>query len=120
MLSVTDVLIVDDDPGFREQARELLRAAGLLVAGESADGTAALTAAATLRPTAALVDVGLPDIDGFEVARRLTAADCPPRVLLTSSDADPPPARVIAACGAVGFVAKIDLCASDLRAYLVG
>jgi DNA-binding NarL/FixJ family response regulator len=117
---VTDVLIVDDDPRFREQAGRLLRAAGLVVVGEADGGAAALTAAAALRPAAALVDVGLPDMDGFEVARRLSAGDRPPRVLLTSSDTDPPPARALAACGAVGFVAKIDLSPSDLRAYLVG
>jgi DNA-binding NarL/FixJ family response regulator len=115
---VTDVLIVDDDPRFREAAAAIVRAAGLVVAGEASDGAEALSAAESLRPAAALVDIGLPDIDGFEIARRLTAGAGAPRVLLTSSDAGPFPARIVAACGAVGFVAKTELEACDLRGYL--
>jgi CheY-like chemotaxis protein len=115
---VTDVLIVDDDPRFREVGARQPRAGGLGVAGEASDGAQALRAAKSLRPAAALVDIGLPDMDGFEVARRLTASVDVPRVLLTSSDAGPFPARIVAACGAVGFVAKTELEACDLRGYL--
>jgi DNA-binding NarL/FixJ family response regulator len=115
---VTDVLIVDDDPRFRVAAARIVCAAGLSVAGEVSDGAQALSAAESLRPAAALVDIGLPDIDGFEVARRLTAGPGAPRVLLTSSDAGPFPARIVAACGAVGFVAKTELQACNLRDYL--
>jgi CheY-like chemotaxis protein len=115
---VTDVLIVDDDPRFREVAARILHAAGLSVAGEASDGAQAVRAADSLRPAAALVDIGLPDVDGFEVARRLTTGPDAPRVLLTSSDAGPFPARIVAACGAVGFVAKTELEACDLRGYL--
>jgi CheY-like chemotaxis protein len=115
---VTDVLIVDDDPRFREFAAGIVRSAGLCVAGEASDGAEALSVAESLRPAAVLVDIGLPDIDGFELVRRLTDGPGAPRVLLTSSDAGPFPARIVAACGAVGFVAKTELEACDLRGYL--
>ena len=65
------VLIVDDHPSFRASARRMLEAAGYEVVGEAEDGAAALDAAGQLRPDVVLLDVRLPDIDGFEVARRL-------------------------------------------------
>ncbi len=67
------VLIVDDHPSFRASARMLLECEGYTVVGEAADGAAALSEAARLSPDVVLLDVGLPDIDGFEVTRRLVA-----------------------------------------------
>ena len=80
------VLIVDDHAGFRHAARALLEAEGFDVVGESATGGEGLEAVGRLRPDLVLLDVGLPDLDGIEVAGRLTA--CPgggPAVVLTSS-----------------------------------
>ncbi len=62
------VLIVDDHPSFRATARLLLESEGFEVVGEAADGTAGLLAARELEPDLVLLDVQLPDIDGFEVA----------------------------------------------------
>ena len=73
------VLIVDDHPSFRASARRMLEADGYGVVGEAEDGAAALAAAEQLRPDLVLLDVRLPDIDGFEVARRLLDADGRPR-----------------------------------------
>ena len=74
------VLIVDDHPSFRASARVLLEAEGFDVVGEAADGAQALTEAGRLSPEVVLLDVQLPDIDGFDVAARLTgAADAPDR-----------------------------------------
>ena len=69
------VLIVDDHPSFRASARRMLEAAGYEVLGEAEDGAAALAAAQQLTPDLVLLDLRLPDIDGFEVARRLLDAD---------------------------------------------
>ena len=80
-------MIVDDHDGFREFARGMLEAAGFTVA-EAATGAEATETARTVRPGLVLLDIGLPDFDGFEVARRLAAApagDPAPVVVLTST-----------------------------------
>ena len=66
------VLIVDDHPGFRAAARRLLELEGYHVVGEAQDGESAIVAARELRPDFVLLDVQLPDIDGFEVAERMS------------------------------------------------
>ena len=62
------VLIVDDHPAFRAAARRLLELEGYDVVGEAEDGLSAIAAARALRPDFILLDVQLPDLDGFEVA----------------------------------------------------
>jgi CheY-like chemotaxis protein len=79
------VLIVDDHPAFRSAARALLEAAGFEVIGESADGASALEAVNVLRPEIVLLDVQLPDLDGFTVAERLSNHSARPSIVLTSS-----------------------------------
>ena len=79
------VLIVDDHAGFRSAARALLLASGLDVVGEAADGASALVAVEELRPDVVLLDVQLPDLDGFAVAERLAGGASPPAIVLTSS-----------------------------------
>jgi DNA-binding NarL/FixJ family response regulator len=103
------VLVVDDDPVFRDLARRIITACGLIVVGEACTVAAAIRAADTLRPDAALVDVGLPDGDGIALAERLAALPWRPRVLLTSSDPDAATPEDVARVGARGFVAKDEL-----------
>jgi DNA-binding NarL/FixJ family response regulator len=79
------VIVVDDHAPFRRQAARLLEAAGYAVVGEAADGASALRLAEQVRPDAVMLDVGLPDTSGFDVARALGAG---PDILLVSSDAD--------------------------------
>lgn len=79
------VLLVDDHAPFREVARELLAVEGFDVVGEAADGRAGIAAAAALRPEVVLLDVQLPDLDGFAVAEVLAADDDAPAVVLVSS-----------------------------------
>ena len=84
-MSSTDLLLVDDDAAFRSTARALLTSAGFSVLAEAATGSDALATAAAISPALVLLDVQLPDIDGFEVARRLRAQSRPPAVVLIST-----------------------------------
>jgi DNA-binding response OmpR family regulator len=82
------VLLVDDEPNIIDLARLYLEKEGFRVKG-IADGPAALQAVEQLRPAFMVLDVMLPEIDGFEVCRRLRAANNPlPILLLTARDED--------------------------------
>lgn len=67
------VLIVEDNDDARDMLRHLLQQAGHEV-HEAADGLRGLEQALALRPDAAVIDIGLPGLDGYEVARRVRAA----------------------------------------------
>ena len=110
------VLIVDDHAGFRRVAREILEADGYLVIAESATGGEALEAAARVQPALVLLDIGLPDIDGIEVAGLLTAADGDRTVILISSRDAADYEPLLAACGARGFIPKDELSGSAVAA----
>ncbi len=109
------VLIVDDHPTFRASARLLLTAEGFEVVGDAADGATAITAADELRPEVVLLDVQLPDIDGFEVARRIGAG---PRIVLVSSRDEADYGPLVRESGAAGFIAKGELSGAALRELL--
>jgi CheY-like chemotaxis protein len=109
----TTILIVDDHPSFRAVARLLLESEGYDVVGEAPDGEEALRLAAELAPDVVLLDLNMPGIDGFEVARRLPAG--PAIVLVSSRDArdiGPLEANVR------GFIAKGELSGEALREVL--
>jgi CheY-like chemotaxis protein len=110
------VLIVDDHPTFRRSARLLLESEGYVVVGEAGDGAEALAAARELAPQVVLLDVQLPDIDGFDVAARLTGSDDGPVVVLTSSRDGSDFGPLIERSGARGFVPKAELSGERLRA----
>lgn len=113
------VLVVDDDAAFRALARELLELGGFDVVGEAGDGAQAVATCRRLRPGIVLLDIQLPDIDGFEVAALVARLREPPHVILVSSR-DPSAYRTrLAASSACGFISKADLSA-DAVAGLVG
>ncbi len=116
----TTVLIVDDHAAFRASARMLLESEGFEIVGEAEDGDTAVAQAAALSPDLVLLDVQLPDIDGFEVADRVMAADGAPAVILISSRDGGELEPRIKASPARGFVSKADLSGESLRALLDG
>ena len=86
----TRVLIVDYDQDARDALRELLRSWGY-EAKVAGDGCEAVTLALEQHPDVVLLDIGLPDLDGHEVARRIRAGcghDAPAVIALTGSDDD--------------------------------
>jgi two-component system, NarL family, nitrate/nitrite response regulator NarL len=112
------VLIVDDHPGYRAAARTVLEMDGFEVVGETATGLEAVSEAARLRPEIVLLDIGLPDIDGVEVAHRITAAadaGAPAVVLISSRDGAGCEA-LFAGCGARGFIPKAELSGEAITA----
>jgi DNA-binding NarL/FixJ family response regulator len=112
------VLIVDDHPTFRRCASTLLTEEGFEVVGEAEDGAAALALAAELAPVLVLLDIQLPDMDGFEVAKRLLAADPGLSIVLVSSRDLSQYGPLIEESGALGFVSKGDLTGAALERLL--
>ncbi|MDQ3765189.1 MAG: response regulator transcription factor [Actinomycetota bacterium] len=113
-----NVLIVDDHAGFRSLARSLLETDGYIVVGEAADGTSALAAATVLKPALILLDVQLPDRDGFAVARELTKR-CPDVLIVLISTRDARDyGRRLDESGALGFIPKGELSSAALTNLL--
>ena len=117
-MSATTVLVVDDHPGFRACARRMLEREGYEVVAEAEDGVSAMECAREVRPQIALVDVYLPDIDGIEVATRLSALDDGPMVVLISSRTRAEVEPLVPNSGARGFVPKDELSREAIEGLL--
>ena len=116
---MTTVLIVDDHPSFRASARAILEAEGFEVVGEAEDGNTAETAIQRLHPDVVLLDVQLPDSDGFEICRDCLAKNgYNPRIVLVSSRDASDYGDLIARSGASGFIAKAELSGEALAALV--
>jgi DNA-binding NarL/FixJ family response regulator len=96
----------------------LLTADDFRVVGEAATGVEALTVVTALAPDVVLLDVQLPDIDGFAVLRSLRGASLATRVVLCSVRAAADYGTRLQSCGAAGFLTKSTLTAEALRALL--
>lgn len=107
---------MDDFAPFRDSARRLLEAEGFAVVGEAEDGAEALRLVEELRPEIVLLDVQLPDFDGFEVARRLRDFDPHPEVILISSREDY--RALVRQSDARAFLRKDELSGETLAAAL--
>ena len=108
------MVIVDDHAGFRSSARALLEAEGFDVVGEAGDGASALEVIDRLRPRIVLLDIQLPDIDGFDVAERLARTVDPPAVVLVSTRSVSAYRRRLARSPASGFISKSELSGNAL------
>jgi DNA-binding NarL/FixJ family response regulator len=111
------ILIVDDHPSFRASARMILEADGFEVVGEAEDAASCCRAARELQPDVVLLDIQLPDGDGFSICARLCAPPAPAVVLVSSRDASDYGDR-IAKCGARGFIPKAELSGAALAELL--
>jgi DNA-binding NarL/FixJ family response regulator len=114
------IVIVDDHSPFRAFARALLQADGFTVVGEAADGASAVAMTERMRPDVVLLDIQLPDVDGFEVARRLFEGSAAPPVVFTSTRDAADYGDRIEVSGAAGFVPKAELSGAAVRALLGG
>jgi DNA-binding NarL/FixJ family response regulator len=114
----TRVFIVDDHQPFRSAARLALEQAGFDVVGEAADGRSALTGITRVRPELVLLDVNLPDLDGFDVACRLAELSYLPAIVFVSVGDAPAQRRRVAASSALGFLPKSEFSAGALTELL--
>ena len=119
-MDARSLLIVDDDPAFRDLVARMARSLGCVVIGEAVGVADALTRAAELRPRVALVDIGLPDGDGFSLTAQLVTVPWPLRVVLISVDDDRAFPRAARRAGASGFLAKDELTGDVLRQLIDG
>jgi DNA-binding NarL/FixJ family response regulator len=112
------VLLVDDHAGFRASARALLDADGRLhVIGEAGTGTEAVGAVSRLHPDIVLLDIVLPDVDGFAVCESIMRDQAHrPVVVLTSSRSPTAYKARLDASPARGFIGKDELSAAALLA----
>ena len=111
-------LIVDDHAGFRALARRLLGSGGFDVVGEATGGRAGVAAARELRPDVVLLDIQLPDIDGFEVLARLRDGAAGPAVVLTSTRDRADYGERVDRSGASGFIPKAELSGAAVLAVI--
>ena len=112
------VLLVDDHDGFRTRARAMLEAHGFDVVGEASGGRAAVAAADRLRPDLAVIDIGLPDLDGFDVAVAIRAAGTATHIVLISGREAADYGGRVAGSAADGFIPKADLSGDGLHALM--
>jgi CheY-like chemotaxis protein len=112
------ILIVDDDPAFRELAGRILVDLGLRVTARADTAAAAMAMATDTRPDAALVDIDLPDGDGITLAGVLAALPWKPRIVLTSVDPDAAPPDEVRRSGAYAFLSKDKLTNDSLLRLL--
>jgi DNA-binding NarL/FixJ family response regulator len=118
MTGMRSLLIVDDHVGFRSWAREVLAHEGFDVVGEAGDGRTAIRLAQELRPEVVLLDVQLPDLDGFAVAEQLAQriGDATEVVLTSGRSPEDYGGRLTASPH--GFIRKDDLSGASLEAQL--
>lgn len=114
------VLVVDDDSAFLGLVARILSDLGVESVTTATDASQALLVAADAQPDAVLVDIGLPDRDGADLAYELSDLPWRPRVVLTSSDSEAFLAIGLRAEDReLAFIAKEELAGPTLRQFLL-
>lgn len=115
-------LIVDDNPGFLQAARQVLEGGGFTVAGTASTSAEAVDLAGRTEPDVILVDVVLGQEDGFALAELLAAraGSARRKVILISTHAEEDFADLVAASPAIAFLPKWELSAAAVAALLAG
>ena len=100
------ILLADDHEIFRQGLRALLERGGFHVAGEAADGHAAIQMAAQLTPDVAVVDLAMPLLNGLDAAREITRVAPRTRTILLTMHAEDPYVAKALQAGIRGYVLK--------------
>jgi DNA-binding NarL/FixJ family response regulator len=101
------VLLVDNAAHVRSELRQLLELSGKVqVVGEAADGLEAIRLAVELTPEVIVMDLEMPNLDGFEATRRIKAQQSTIRVVILSVHSKPGDIERCLLAGADGFVIK--------------
>ncbi len=116
-MKITRVVLADDHPIVRTSIRRLLeKADDIEVVGEASDGIETIRLVEELAPDVLLLDVEMPGMKGFEVARRLQAAGTPVRILALSAYDDKQYILAMLASGATGYLTKEEAPQTIIRA----
>jgi DNA-binding NarL/FixJ family response regulator len=101
------VLIVDDAPTVREALGWVLGdIPELEIVGNASSGAEALASASSMRPHLVILDIQLPDLDGYAVAQQLKQLVSPPRILFLTGQRDPAGAEHAQQAGGDGYIEK--------------
>ena len=104
------VIVVDDSPDFRDLVISILHGEPeLQVVGEACDGEQAVRKIETLRPDLVLLDLGLPTLNGFEVAQIIRKTSPTSKVIFVSQESSPDVVQDALSLGARGYVLKSDI-----------
>lgn len=103
------VLLADDNPTFLAAVRQFLSALPVTeVAGEAHNGREAMELAAQLQPDLVLLDIGMPEMNGLEAARRMQQWQSPPFIVFLSMHNGQAYRDAALQVGAAGFISKAD------------
>ena len=100
------VIVADDDPFVRRLVKDALQNAGIVVIAEASSGREAVELTLHYHPDVALIDVSMPDVDGFAATRRIVAQSPRQLVVLLTGPEDEEVALLGLRAGASGFLSK--------------
>jgi len=106
-MPVPQILVVEDFEQFRQFILSTLRQSTSFQVTEASNGLEALQKAEEQQPDLVLLDIGLPDLNGIEVARRLRKLSVPPKIIFISQESSPEVLREAFNVGALGYVHKV-------------